>query len=163
VVISGWIGYYLLGIYLLENKVRSWKVYLAAVFGVLATILGEWLLTATLGETYTGFFHGYLSFSIIIASAALFLLFITIPQTRTESRYTGINRVIHWIGQNTLPIYLFHIMVLEVLTRGLLGFTLPYVNNLIVDIPMTAFVTLTVTAAIIYPLMKIPYVKRLIG
>jgi len=162
-VFMDWVGYFLLGLFLVQTKTRSWLIYLAAISGILTAVLGDWLITATLGETYTGFFHGYVSFDIIIASAALFALLITIPPNRAETRYNNVNRVIHWIGQNTLPIYLIHIMVLESLTLGLFGFTLPDVSNSIVSIPMTALVVFSLSAAIVYPLMKIPYVKRLIG
>ena len=147
----------------MQTKVRSWIVYLAAALGILAAVLGDWLITATLGETYTGFFHGYVSFDIIVASTALFLLLITIPTSRVESRYGKVNRVIHWVGQNTLPIYLIHMMVLESLSLGLFGFTLPYVSLGIVRIPFTALAVFSISAAIVYPLMKIPYVMRLIG
>ncbi len=119
-VFMDWVGYFILGIFLLQTKVRSWIIYLAATLGILTAVLGDWLITATLGEAYTGFFHGYLSFDIIIASAALFILLITIPPRRVETRYKSVNRVIHWIGQNTLPIYLIHIMVLEVAGARLL-------------------------------------------
>jgi surface polysaccharide O-acyltransferase-like enzyme len=162
-VFMDWVGYFLLGLFLVQTKIRSWIIYLAAISGILIAVVGDWLITATLGETYTGFFHGYVSFDIIIASAALFILLITIPPRRVETRYNSVNRVIHWIGQNTLPIYLIHIMVLESLALGFFGFTLPYVSNSIVRIPMTALVTFLLSAAIVYPLMKIPYVKRLIG
>jgi surface polysaccharide O-acyltransferase-like enzyme len=152
-----------LGIFLLQTKSRSRIVYVVAASGILIAVLGDWLITATLGETYTGFFHGYVSFDIILASAALFLLLVTIPPSRAESRYSGVNRLIHWTGQNTLPIYLIHMMVLESLSRGLFGVTLPYIGLSIVRIPLTAFLVFLLSAAIVYPLMRIPYVKRLIG
>lgn len=158
-----WAGYYFLGIYLLQNKPRSKPLYIALALAVLATIAGDWLLTATLGFSYTGYFHGYLSFNMIIAAAALFLLLAATPLNREESRYPKVNRVIHWIGQNTLPIYLIDVMVLEALALGLFGFTLPSANNLIVDIPIKTIAIFTISAAIVYPLMKIPYLKRLIG
>ncbi len=158
-----WLGYFLLGIFLLYTKVRSWILYAALTLGLLGAILGEWFLTAMYGEQYAGFFHGYLSFNMIIASAALFMILLAIPKEKIESRYPIVNRVIHWIGQNTLPIYLVHVIVLETLQFGLLGFTLIDKNNLIVEIPLATFVAFSLSVAIIYPLKKIPYVKKLIG
>jgi surface polysaccharide O-acyltransferase-like enzyme len=162
-VFTDWAGYFLLGVYLLNTKMRRSINYLALALGLLVAIVGDWLLTATAGETATGFFHGYLSFNMIIASAALFLILVGIPRTRVESGNGVVNRVIHWVGRNTLPIYLVHIIVLESLQLGLLGFTLPYTYNLIVDVPFIAFVTFVLTVAIVYPLKKIPYLNRLIG
>jgi surface polysaccharide O-acyltransferase-like enzyme len=162
-VFTDWVGCFLLGIYLLNTKMRRSITYLAAAFGLLVAIVGDWLLTATAGEQATGFFHGYLSFNMIIASAASFLILVSIPRAHFESGNDVVNRVIHWIGQNTLPIYLVHIIVLETLQLGLLGFTWPYTNNLLVDVPFMAFVTFVLTVAIVYPLKKIPYLNRLIG
>ena len=111
----------------------------------------------------TGYFHGYLSFNMILASAALFLLLISIPQSKVESQGKRFNSVIRWIGQNTLPIYVVHILVLETLQMGLLGFTLPYTGDLIIDAPFTTAVVFGISVLIIYPLKKIPYLKNLIG
>lgn len=162
-VFMDWVGYFLLGTYLAKTKIRSGLLYAALIFGLLTAIIGDWLVTATLGHTYTGYFHGYLSFNMIIASAALFALLIAIPPSRAQTRLGSVNRVMHWIGQNTLGIYLLHMIVLETLAIGLLGFTIPYIDNPIIRIPTIAGIVFVITAAIIYPLSKIPYLKRLIG
>ena len=162
-VVTDWVGFFLLGIYLLNTKIRSTLAYLGLILGLLVAILGAWFLTASMGEEYTGYFHGYLSFNMIIASAALFLILIRIPQSRIISSNNAINRLIGWIGQNTLPIYLVHIIVLESLELAFLGFNWPYTYNLIVDTPLLALVTFVLSAAIIYPLKKIPYIMKLIG
>ncbi len=78
VIIVGWVGYFILGIYLIKAKTRPYKLYILFLFGLLVAILGDWLVTASFGEDYTGFFHGYLSFNMIISSVALFTLF-TLP------------------------------------------------------------------------------------
>jgi surface polysaccharide O-acyltransferase-like enzyme len=162
-VFTDWVGYYLLGIYLQNTKVRSSIVYLAASLGLLVAVLGSWFITALYGEQYTGFFHGYLSFNMITASAALFLILIGIPRTKVESGNGTFNRLLHWIGQNTLPIYLVHIIVLESLHLGLLGFYLPYTHDLLIDVPVVAFVTFVLSSTIIYVLKKIPHVSKLMG
>jgi surface polysaccharide O-acyltransferase-like enzyme len=120
-------------------------------------------MTAFYGEQQTGFFHGYLSFNMIIASAALFLILISIPRTRVESGNGSFSRLLHWIGQNTLPIYLVHVIVLESLHLGLLGFYLPYTHNLLIDVPVVATITFVLSSTIIYLLKKIPYVSKLMG
>jgi len=150
-------------IYLQNTKVRSSIIYLAASLGLLVAVLGSWFITTLYGEQYTGFFHGYLSFNMIIASAALFLILIGIPRTKVESGNGTFNRLLHWIGQNTLPIYLVHIIVLESLHLGLLGFFLPYTHDLLIDVPVVAFVTFVLSSTIIYVLKKIPHVSKLMG
>jgi surface polysaccharide O-acyltransferase-like enzyme len=162
-VITDWVGFFLLGIYLTETKIHSTIAYLGLIFGLLVAIVGDWFLTASMGEQFTGYFHGYLSFNMIIASAALFLILIRIPYGRIDSGNSSINRFIRWVEHNTLPIYLVHIIVLESLQLGLLGFSFPYTYNLLVDVPLLALVTFVLTAAIVYPLKKIPFVMKLIG
>jgi len=162
-VITDWVGFFLLGIYLTETKIHSTIAYLGLIFGLLVAIVGDWFLTASMGEQFTGYFHGYLSFNMIIASAALFLILIRIPRSRIASGNVTINRLIQWIEHNTLPIYLVHVIVLESLQLGLLGFSFPYTYNLLVDVPLLALVTFVLTVAIVYPLKKIPFVMKLIG
>ena len=162
-VITDWVGFFLLGIYLTKTKIHSFFAYLGLFFGLLVAIMGDWFLTASMGEQYTGYFHSYLSFNMIVASACLFLILIRIPQGKIDTGRIIINRLIHWIEQNTLPIYLVHIIVLESLHLGLLGFSIPYTNNLLVDVPLITLVTFVLTVVIVYPLKKIPVVTKLIG
>ncbi|MFH1328601.1 MAG: hypothetical protein ABIH76_07170, partial [Candidatus Bathyarchaeota archaeon] len=143
--------------------IHSTLAYLGLILGLLVAIVGDWFITLSLGEQYTGYFHNYLSFNMIIASAALFLILIRIPHNRIDSGNMTINRLIYWVEQNTLPIYLIHVIVLESLQLGLLGFSFPYTYNLLVDVPLITLVTFALSAAIIYPLKKIPYVMKLIG
>jgi len=163
-VFTGWIGYFLLGIYLLKVKARSWIAILGVVTGVLATIFGSWWITATAGEKFTGFFHEPLNFTLIMASTSLFLLLTAIPKSKIENGHPIANNLLHWISQNTLPIYLLHIIVMETIKAGFLGFTLNMnTMNPIVEIPLLTIITFALTAAIVYPLKKIPYIKQIIG
>jgi surface polysaccharide O-acyltransferase-like enzyme len=99
----------------------------------------------------------------VVASAALFLLLAGVPKMALESRPLT-SRLLHWISKNTLAIYLLHIMVLEVFVNGYLGFSLNMQSfSPILEIPLLTLATFAVTALIVYPLSKIPYVNRLIG
>jgi len=162
VVVYGWVGYFLLGIFLLKTKVRPWILYLVIFFGILGAVLGEWLITESLGQTYTGLFHDPLSFDIIIIASAVFLVLTSVPKSIVENNQI-VSRAVHWIGQNTLSLYLIHMMVLETLTLGLLGFTLPSTGNAAIDMPLYAVIVLLISAAIVYALKKIRYAGRIIG
>ena len=162
-VITDWVGFYLLGIYLVNIKIRPALTYIFLILGLAVAVGGAWFITASMGEEFTGFFHGYLSFNMIIASAALFLILIGIPQNRFFSIKNHVfNRIIRWVGQNTLPIYLVHIIVLESLQLGFFGF-MPYTYNLLIDVPLLTLLTVLLSVAVVYPLKKIPYLTRLIG
>jgi len=162
-VITNWAGYFLLGAYLVKTEMRRSIVYPLLALGLFVAIVGDWIITAAIGEQLTGFFHGYLSFNMILASAALFLILVSIPRTRIERGNSALTRLMHWIGKNTLAFYLLHIIVLEALQLGLLGFHFPYTGIVLVDTLTLASSAFVISAAIIYPLKKIPVVNRLVG
>lgn len=162
-VFFNWIGYFLLGVYLLQSKITRLKAYSMAALGLLGAIVGDWLLTATAGEQFTGFFHNYMSATIIIGSAAVFFLLTTVRPSQIEN-HANTNRVLHWISENTLPIYLIHIIVMVAFTNKIMGVFLNSLTYIpLVDVPIFTFIVLGVSAAIVYCLKKIPYAKKLIG
>jgi surface polysaccharide O-acyltransferase-like enzyme len=117
-----------------------------------------------IGERFSQFFHDGYSFSMIGASAALFLLLAAVPSNMLEERFPRGIRVLRFIGQNTIPIYLFHVMVLESLQKGFFGFQISLATmNPVLEVPLLTVVTLFICLGVIYPLEKIPLVKRLIG
>jgi len=121
-------------------------------------------LVSTLGESYSQFFLDATSFSVIIASVTLFLILAAIPNQTIENRFPHGNKILKVISQNTLPIYLFHIIILETLQKGYLGFQISVTTmNPIIEIPIITAVTLLLCLVIIVPLKKLPYVKRIIG
>ncbi len=163
-VFTGLIGYFILGAYSARLQFRRSLLYLGLILGTVCTIIGTYFLVGTLGEAYSQFFLDASSFSVIIASVALFLLLAVIPNQTIETRLPRGSRVLKVISQNSLPIYLFHVIVLEVLQNGYLGFKISVTTiNPIMEVPIITAVTLLICLAIIVPLKKIPYMKRLIG
>ena len=81
-----------------------------------------------------------------------------------EQRFPLGNRVLNLISQNTLAIFLFHVIVLELIQKGYLGFQISLSTmNPILAVPLITAVTLLICLAVIIPLKKIPIIKRLIG
>ncbi len=164
-MITGWLGYFVLGAYLLRVHLKRIILLSLFLFGLVWTAIGTYFLVGTLGERLSQFFLDYYSFSIITSSAALFLLFLTIhTHTQTESRLPNVNHALKVISENTLPIYLFHVMVLEALQKGYFGLKISVTTMTpLIEIPLLTIVTLSICLAVIVPLKKIPYVKRIIG
>ena len=163
-VVTGWIGYFLLGYYLLETRVRSSTLGILFLTGFLLTIVGTYVVTALVGGESGLFFLDYLSASVILAAASLFMLLSRISPNAVETRFSRANGLIHLIGQNTLALYLLHVMVLESLQKGYFGFQIS-VNtmNPIVEIPLITVVTLFVSLVFIFLLKRIPVVQKVIG
>lgn len=163
-IFTGWIGYFVLGIYLSKTNIKKSLLYIGLISGLLFTIFGTYLTIATLGERYGQFFYDGFSVNMILLSASLFLLLLMLPTQKIQLNHPRVNRVLRTISANTLPIYLLHVIVLETLENGYLGFALRITDfNAYLSIPFITLVTLLVCLAIILPLKRIPYVKRLIG
>ena len=163
-IITGWLGYFLLGAYFLKTRVRPIILYTIMTLGYTWTIIGTYLIVGTIGEHVSQFFYDAASFSMIGASVALFLLLSMVPSHTLEERFPRGNRVLRLISQNTIPIYLFHVMVLESLQKGFFGFQISLSTmNPVLEIPLITVTTLLICLAVILPLKKIPIVKRLLG
>ncbi len=163
-LVTGWVGYFLLGAYSLKVRVRSAVLYALLVLGLTGTIIGTYLVVGTIGERVSHFFHDAYSFSMIGASVALFLLLAAVPSKELEERFPRGSRVLRLISENTIPIYLFHVMVLEAIQKGFLGFQISLATmNPVLEVPLITAVTLFICLGVIYPLKKIPLLKKLIG
>ncbi|MCL5877129.1 MAG: acyltransferase family protein [Candidatus Bathyarchaeota archaeon] len=163
-LLTGLIGYYIFGAYATRLRIRARVLWTGLILSTLWTILGTYFLIGTLGEAYSHFFLDASSFSVILASVSLFLILAAIPSQKIQNRLPRGSRVLKAISENTLPIYIFHVIVLEALQQGYLGFKVSVTTlNPIIAIPLVTILTLLICLAIFVPLKKLPYVKRLIG
>jgi surface polysaccharide O-acyltransferase-like enzyme len=136
------------------------------ILGIALTVFGTYVLAATVGGTEMYFFQQYFSPTLILASIMVFLLLLTIkpPSIQKEASPSRINKLVKVISQNTLAIFLFHVMVLESLQNGYFGFVINRNTiNPIIEIPLMTVIVLFISLAIILLLKKIPYLKKLIG
>ncbi len=100
----------------------------------------------------------------ILTAVALFLLLNTIKIPTRIAAPSKKAKLIGVLSQNTLPLALFHVMILESLQKGYFGFAINgNTINSIVGVPLITVITLFVSLAIILLLKKIPHLKRLIG
>ena len=164
-VMGGTIGYFVLGIYLQRVNVRSSILYGLFFTSVIFTIVSTWLMRFhfySIGQNY--FFFDYLSVNVILASVTLFMILCKFPPDWPCGKHPIICRITHAISKNTLPIYLGHLIVMETLQRGYLGFQLSLTTiNPIIGVPIITGATLFITLGIILVLKKIPVLKTLIG
>jgi surface polysaccharide O-acyltransferase-like enzyme len=166
--IPGWVGYFLLGVFLLSLKVKRSTVLTLMTFGFVLTVVGTYAIAATVGGPKTYFFQDYFSPTTLLTSVMLFLL-LNNPKTSADATKIVAQPKSNWlvrqISKSTLAIFLFHVIVLETLQRGYLwGFTISGKTlNSIIEVPLITLVTLFICLAIILPLQKIPVIKRLVG
>ncbi len=96
-VFTGWAGTFVLGVYLLRTPSRRWTLYPLLIAGLLIAVIGDGVTPLFAGAGAIGFFHGYLSFNIVIASAALFLILTAVPAARLQSGNPLVNRAVNWV------------------------------------------------------------------
>ena len=164
-LLTGFIGYFLLGFYLLNApRINSKILYTIFFIGCAWAAIGTYFAAYYIGGSKQYFFMDFVSVNIILASAAIFLLLRKVPADYVEIKSKPANRVMHFIGQCSLAIYLMHIIILETLHRGYLGLQIS-LNTIspTIEIPLAAVVTLLICLGILYPLSKIKSVKKLIG
>jgi surface polysaccharide O-acyltransferase-like enzyme len=164
-VIGGWVGYFVLGIYLLKVKLRSALLFGLLVIGFVWTIFGVWLMNyPVIGVQRQNFFIDPLTANVIIGSVALFMILLKFRPDWPGSNQTVGKRLVQAISRNTLPIFLFHVIILESFERGFFGFTLsPLTLNPIIEIPLIANLTFFITLGLVLLMRKVPILNKLIG
>ena len=164
-VLGGTIGYFMLGTYLQKARVRSSILYAMFILGFVWTVSTTWLMRfvfPSAGADY--FFFDYLSANIVIASVALFTILSRFKADWPGGNHPRISWVVRAVSVNTLPIYLFHVIILMSLQRGFFGFTLSLtVMNPIVGVPIITAATFIITFGLILIMKRVPVLRKLIG
>jgi surface polysaccharide O-acyltransferase-like enzyme len=165
-ILIGYVGYFVLGSYLSTVKMRRSTLSILIILGIALTAFGTYVMAATVGGSEMYFFQEYLSPTVILVSVAVFLMLLTIkpPSVQKDTGPSKVNRLVKLISQNTLAIYLFHVMIIESIQNGYLGFAINRNTlNPIIEIPLLTAIVLFVTLAIILVLKKVPYLNQLLG
>jgi surface polysaccharide O-acyltransferase-like enzyme len=164
-VISGFVGYFVLGTYLTTVKMRRSTLWVFMTFGISLTTLGTYVLAVT-GGAQMYFLQEYISPTVILTAVMMFLLLLTIkrPSVQQETSPSVGNKLIKVISENTLGIFFLHVIVLESFQNGYFGFAINRNTlNPIIEVPLMTVIVLFASLAIILLLKKIPYMDRLIG
>lgn len=164
-LLGGYLGYFILGAYLIgvnvKTKILKWILAGAIVW----TIIGTWLMAFTfhsLGQYY--YFFYTLSANVVIASVALFMLLSKYPPDWPGKKHPRLSRLAHLISVNTLPIFFFHVIVLETFYKGLLGFKISLLTiPPPLEIPLLTVIGLFVTLGLVLLMKKVPILRKLIG
>lgn len=162
-VLCGFVGYYILGVYLRGVSPNRLMLYGLYAISLMSTIVGTWILTFYYPiEGYTYLFFDYLSMNVVVESTTLFIILSKL--TSFKSRLSRVYPVIRLIGGNTLPIYFLHVIVMETIQRGYLGVKISITEiNPLLGIPLVAATTILATLGIILILKRIPFIRNLIG
>lgn len=164
-VIGGFIGYFVMGDYLKKITLQSALLYGLLIASFVGTLFGVWLMTYPLSNlAQNNYFLGYLTVNVIVGSVALFLILLKFKPDWPGTNHPANRQVVQAISKNTLPIFLFHVIILETLERGLLGFKISFTTlNPIIEIPLLAALTFFITLGLVLLMRRVPLLKKLIG
>jgi surface polysaccharide O-acyltransferase-like enzyme len=163
---SGFIGYFVLGAYLTRVRAPSWILIAGLLVGVAWTLTGTYFMIYPLnwvGQYF--FFFDTVSANVVLVSISIYMLLSKAPvDWPGKAEHPRLHAIVHFISVNTLPIYLFHVMILESIHRGYFGFKLSLVSmNPIVEIPLATAVAFVITIALIWLMSRLSILKKLIG
>jgi surface polysaccharide O-acyltransferase-like enzyme len=164
--ITGFVGYFVLGSYLTTVKMRRSTIIKLLLAGIGLTAIGTYVMAVTGGGQGMYFFQEYLSPTAILSVSMAFLLLLQIksPSGLNKIGDSKLKKLVSVIGQNTLALYLIHVLILESFQKGYFLFEISRDTlNPIVEVPIITVIVLFVSLAIILLLKKVPYLNKLIG
>jgi surface polysaccharide O-acyltransferase-like enzyme len=163
-LVGGYIGYFLSGAYLQKKRLKRRFIYSFLIVGFIFTLASTWVMTYRIEPVSNDYvFFDYLALNVVVMSIGAYAFLSRFPRDWPGKNHPTIQKIIHTVSEHTLPIYLLHVIVLETLSRGLLGFTMNLTIMPLVQVPLASIAILFITLGIILLLKKIPGIKTLIG
>ncbi|MCL2869130.1 MAG: acyltransferase family protein [Candidatus Bathyarchaeota archaeon] len=164
-----YVGYFVAGAYLVNVNMRRRVLGALTFLGFILTVIATAVMAIFQIENGDiSLFQLYYSPFVILASFSFFMLLNSYAKPKVvvqTQKPSWKQRLIHTISENTLPLYLLHMIIISLIQRGfffglrLNGDTV----NSIIGIPLMTILTLGVCLLIIVPLKKIPGLRHLIG
>lgn len=163
--VSGFSGYLVMGLLLGRCRIST-KVAMASTVVLVActivTAVGTYLLTNRNEGVFSGYFYGYQSPNVIVASAAAFVLIRHVTENNNFFQRPVFLLVVRSLSSASFGVYLVHVIFLYLLSAGVLGFTLSgFVGNPILSIPATAVTVFLLSYFAIVAIKRIPIIARI--
>jgi surface polysaccharide O-acyltransferase-like enzyme len=156
-----WAGFFIIGYYVTNtsifNRITIRLCAMVFAFASLCTFLLNWrinFLSSVPNETA----YSFLSPNVVLASVAAFMLIqkLQIPDY--------LDKPLAFISDLVFPIYFMHLLVIEILKAGWLGFSVsPYSFHPIIGILSLTTATFLVSLAIAAITRLIPYSEKIFG
>lgn len=158
-LVTGFIGYYILGYFLanidISKKLRL-VIFVLGIISFLLTAYGTYALTVINSGNLDEYYYGYLMPNVVMMAAAIFLFIKNINWDTTLSQKPIILRGIRVVSNASFGIYLVHPMILELLSG--IKINAGYFHP-IIGIPVTLSLTFLFSFIVIYFIQRIPILK----
>jgi len=161
---QGFTGYFVLGHVIRKASTGKWRgtAFVVWIACLLVNLFGTFFLTRRLGG-YQPLFYDNMAPNVVLYTAAGFLLLKEFGEGIATRFGAKFRRGITHLSSGSFGIYLAHVIFLDTLIKGRLGFTLK--GDLFHPawmIPLTALVVYAVSFFTVLGIQKIPFLRRVV-
>ncbi len=166
VVTTGYVGFFILGIYLrdvkLEGKHLRWAMYGVGLIWTFSQFIVHYGTVANNGR-FEHFYAMNTSYNIIPLSILYFLVLKSINWTAVYEALPSFKWSIKKISVASLGIYCVHQMIIDEFRNGNLGFVLDETfANFFISVPVVTAVVMLISAVIILEMQKVPILNKIV-
>lgn len=167
VITTGFVGFFVLGHYLRQVTLTPRQVLPVLLLVVVALLFTQYITHALTVQTavggYDNFFVANDSLNLIIVATGLFLFLKSLDYETLFQRVPLLQKLILWISSCSLGIYFVHVLIIEELASGHLGFKLSAATfTPLLSIPTIALITLALSVGTTLLLKQIPWVRNIV-
>ena len=163
VVTTAYAGYFVLGYYLRDvtlSRRQLLPCLLIVVGTMVLTEAATYLVMINGGGKFDPFFLNNLGFNMVIISVGLFLFLKSVPYTALFARLPWLGRAVALLASCSLGVYFVHVLIMELLASGRLGFTLNWLTfGPLIGIPLDALVVLVLSVAVVWTMQRTPILR----
>jgi len=155
---SGYLGYFVLGYYLINSNSKKLESVSLNIFFVIFGISTTFILTTYFSlknQTFDGLFYGYLMPNTVISAIGVFQIV-----KRFKVRNVNLRKVILRISSYSFAIYFIHVLILNIFQQ----FNISGMSFLpIIGIPIISVIVFFLSYYIILILRKVAILNKLLG
>ncbi len=157
-----YICYFMAGFYLKTFKLASTKLAFSIILFI-ATVCLTAIQAYSNGKTPWIYSYDYLSYNVVMMTVLLFTILNSLND-HLGKQHDYLCKVVKNIASTTLGIYAIHIIVKELLSRGVWGLSISISSNhLLLSVPVTILMVFLVSFLITSIGMKIPLLNKVFG
>lgn len=163
VVTTSYVGYFVFGYYLRNTSLTRKQLLptlLIVASSMIITELGTYLIMINQGGVFDPFFFNNLGMFMVVISVGLFLFLKSVPYDVLFARLPWLGWMSDILSSTSLGVYFVHVLIMELLASGRLGFTLNWLSfGTLVGIPLTWLVVLTLSVAVAWVMQRTPVLR----
>ena len=168
VVTTGYVGFFVLGYYLRNVTLKRQQVIPVLLLVVGMLVFTQYIthaLTIQIEEIggYDNFFVANDSLNLITVAIGLFLFLKSLDYRYLFQQLPFLQKLVTWISSCSLGIYFVHVLIIEELASGHLGFKLSASSfTPLLSIPAIAILVMALSVATAMLLKQIPLVRNIV-